>query len=439
MRTDGLPLREVLRRRRELPLEEVLRLVKKLPELPDTADGMGAWINELLVQWETCTGAEAGDWAGRSVREWPPFLLRWRTRVENQEREDSGATLATILPPAAGTAPAPPAQLALLIYELLGGSRRAWGDRTLSPLAALDEEGNTVLRRATRGEFADIAGFLRVWELAVAEQLSAAGNGLSSQTWQVPRWVRHTAQSGKALQLEPAAGGLPVHLVARPQFRIGRSRGQSDLPIRIWTEEGHEDVEASAQISRLHVLAELTPDGPVLRDGNGAQPSANGSSFNGVPLSASHPTLIECSGELTLGGSASLELLTIPRTALSELEIPGSERVDVPPGGTESRPAFGAIAARVLTARVALLRDAVWLFSELGGEIGASGALRWVAGSAAHFAFLRRHESFWMVNVRCQSGEVRLDDAILTPGQIAPLTTGQVLDLGTARFNVAIL
>ena len=115
--------------------------------------------------------------------------------------------------------------------------------------------------------------------------------------------------------LTPSDGGTPIRLVARTQFSIGRSRAEADLVARFLPETS-ENATRTHELGRVHVLGEIIGGVPALRDGNGTQPSANGSTFDARPLNANSPTALRQRGVLDLAGRFAFEV--IPHLAAGE-------------------------------------------------------------------------------------------------------------------------
>ena len=137
----------LLRRRRELPAAEVAQLLAGLPAILDAGgERPGDLLRALQVESDSEISMEA------PVSSWPRFRL---------VLDDDAFDRSTILPHARPGTDAT-AQLAGLIYEMLGGPRR--DTRDFSPLAAIGEAGNALLGRALRGgPFANCEVFWRAW------------------------------------------------------------------------------------------------------------------------------------------------------------------------------------------------------------------------------------------------------------------------------------
>ncbi|MBV9658736.1 MAG: SEL1-like repeat protein [Verrucomicrobia bacterium] len=184
---DGLSLLDVLRHRGHLTRAEVFSLLTPLAAAADHArehalPGLDFALGQILLGFDIAAVPVPPDTGARATllsvpfSQWPAFRPRAQVRLLQPE---SGAAAEwagdrTLMPKAgsaASSADASLPQLAQLAYELLGGAAlpATKGGSTVaprySPLSALSEEGNAVLRSvlvpgsggrayATAGEFA---------------------------------------------------------------------------------------------------------------------------------------------------------------------------------------------------------------------------------------------------------------------------------------------
>ena len=154
--SNGFTLLDVLRARRELHWSETLRIVQPLAKLIDflvDRDLLRGSVTLKDVNIEPARSDEDLDALRRSlVDAWPPFLVKVDVLA-------TAGLLSSGLPQAAETMVRPvsssgdlknPVQLlARLIYELLGGVGReesSDGGLRFTPVAALSESGNAILR-----------------------------------------------------------------------------------------------------------------------------------------------------------------------------------------------------------------------------------------------------------------------------------------------------
>ena len=418
---NSLTLLELLRRRSALPVGETWRLLGELPRLLDDAERLGELpVAHLLgtVQVVFESGAQ-GDCAGRPVGEWSAFHLDLIA-----DETQSETAVATDPPEADGTM-----RFAALLYEMLGGPHRSDGARP--PLAAVGEEANRVFQRALAGGAdGSCAEFWREFQRA------------SAGPQRIPDSPPGCGTRGDLLMLTPNDGGMRIRLVARTEFRIGRSRAEADLLTR-FLPETPENATRTHELGRVQVLGEIIGGEPALRDGNGTRPSANGSTFDGHPLDANSPRPVRQRGVLDLAGRFSFEV--IPQFAAAEdfaIENlaawkDGAARSNFG-SATGMSPLLGAVtfAAR---AEQPFVRDAVWLFTRVDFSLGENDALVWLPPSRNNpAAFLRSDGGFWIVNAALPAGRVHLDKTTLAPGDAAPLVAGASLRLNTREFALEI-
>jgi hypothetical protein len=127
--------------------------------------------------------------------------------------------------------------------------------------------------------------------------------GSTSTGWIIPEPFLAHVQSGTTLKLEPIeeAGGTaapPIHLIARKEFRLGRSRQDADFLTWFWPRTAEND-ERTRRLSKVHVAAEIRGDRLILRDPG----SANRSAFEGQPLDETG-IVLEKRGTLILGNES---------------------------------------------------------------------------------------------------------------------------------------
>ena len=422
----SLTLLELLRRRSALTVEETWRLLDELPGLLDAAkrDGDlpgGNLLSALVVVF--AMNAEGG--AGASVGEWPVFRLSLLADATQSE------TAATFDPITDDSARDLPARFAALLYELLGGPHRS--DGALPPLAGLDEAANRVLQRGLAGgAFADCAEFWR--------EFLRASKG-PPRVVRIPDSLLGSGAQGDVLKLTPRDDGMPIHLVARRQFRIGRSRADADLLTR-FQPETPENARRTHELGRVQVFGEIIGGEPTLRDGNGTGPSANGSAFDGQPLAADVPMRLRRHGVLDLAGRFAFEVIpqftTVEDFVIENLSAwNGASRLDF---GSAARrtPLLGAV---VFAARAGqpFARDAVWLFTRVDFAPGPDGGLAWLPPARNNpAAFLFRGGCFWIVNAGLPANAVQIGECVVAPGEAAPLTAGTSLRMGVREFQIEV-
>lgn len=232
-----------------------------------------------------------------------------------------------------------------------------------------------------------------------------------------------------SLHLTPYDESPCIHLIARPQFRIGRSPHHSDWVAQFQPATEENEVFTN-ELGRVHVVGEIVQGRPALRDGNGTDPSINGSTFNGQPLTSTAGVPVRRRGMLTLGELYAIDLVPLfcePDDFLVEgLPEWRGQDVDV----------HGAIvfAPRLFEPTI---RDAAWVFTRLDFALRPTGGPAWVAADPGNVAtFLRCNGEFWLVNANLPNGQLYVDEHDLRDGDAVPLTTARTLRLGAREYAI---
>ncbi len=250
----------------------------------------------------------------------------------------------------------------------------------------------------------------------------------------IPPRLLGVCQTGECLELQPIRGTTePVLLVARHHFLIGRSRQDADLVAWILPRSEAND-SLTRRVSKLHARLEISPDGFLVSEIDGA---SNGTSYNELPVSPSQPAMLERRGELSLGNALALDVQCFP--SKFENRLPNISNIRLwagPPPGKE--PCRGAV--RLLPVSGAPLPvQAVWLLSD--AEFGTShhNGVVIPAPSLAEIQgrFIFHRGCFWLENA-APNNAVSIDGHPLEAGHIAPLATGQTLQLGGFEFRASI-
>ena len=418
----AFPLIDLLRRRRALPVEDLWQLLSPLPALLDDAAERDELPRKNLLTSVNLVFTVPVDskTACRPVREWPAFRLRLPTGAK------SGDAQATVINLGGVPGDDAVARFAALIHGLLGGAHRT--DGAFSPVTALSEDANSVLRRALLGNaFASCAEFWR-------EFLRT-----SEGDWKIvriPGSCLGLMPVGDVLRLIPGGAAPPIHLVARPQFRIGRSHTQADWIARIQPATP-ENERRTNNLSRVHVLGELSGGKPALRDGNGEHASVNGSTFDALPLAADQLTPVRHEALLRLGEHFTLKVLPLLAAGDDFLVENLAEWSGFGRGEPVPEPHGAVVFAP--PAVEPIQQEAVWMFTRLDFCLRRLGGLEWMPPSRKNPAsFLRYGGCFWLVNAGLPTGAVRLGVDTLERGEAAPLTSGQTLQLGAERFTLEL-
>ena len=240
-----------------------------------------------------------------------------------------------------------------------------------------------------------------------------------------------TPAPNDSLRLTPADGSPCIHLIARAQFRIGRSPHHSDWVAQFQPATPENEIFTN-ELGRVHVVGEAIQGRPALRDGNGTDPSINGSTFNGHPLTATAGSPVRRRGLLTLGELYAIDLVP-------HFSEPGDFLVEgLPEWQDQSSDVHGAIvfAPRLFEPTI---RDAVWIFTRLDFALRPTGGPAWVAADPGNVAtFLRCNGEFWLVNADLPRGELVVDSHVLRDGDAVPLTTARSLRLGAREYSIEV-
>lgn len=384
-----------------------------------------------------------------------------------------------------------------LLYELLSGRPPSLRPGVgYTPLSTLNQEANAVLRRALRPigatnrfgscqefwtAFRDGSGSLaqtgtRPTSLSRATPGvltppplrpattpgagAVAGEASSPGAVLIPPPVPHTVapsafahvippaflasiELGTKLRLEPVAppaeAGAPVrmprgvHLVARPVFRLGRSRKEVDFLTWFWPRDSEQD-EKTKRLSKVHALAECDSGGEIrLRDTG----SANFTSFENVALVGDKQATLDRRGQLVLGNDYQLEVVPHGSSVAAGLRVVNG---DAWPGPADSESIRrGCVAFHPMNSEIAL-NHAVWIFTDakFGSDSGNPLVLSFdpvLAGVQGRFHYYRG--GFWLEAF--EGGcEVCVGDHRLAPGELVPLTAAHRVELGAAKYEVHI-
>lgn len=231
------------------------------------------------------------------------------------------------------------------------------------------------------------------------------------------------------LRLIPHDDSPPVHLVARPQFRIGRSPDDADWIAR-FLPETPENLIFTNEIGRVHVVGEVIDGRAMLCDGNSTAASINGSTFHGEPLAVEEGTPVERRGMLTLGELYAVDLIPLFSEA-------GDFLIEGPPEWRRDPAEIcGAIvfAPRLIEPT---LRDAAWIFSRLDFTLRPHGGPAWLSPQRGNpAAFVRCDGHFWLVNAGLRGGELRVDGRGVGVGDVVPLTGAHSVSLGAREYAI---
>jgi hypothetical protein len=252
----------------------------------------------------------------------------------------------------------------------------------------------------------------------------------------IPPKLLGSAQPGTVLGLR-REGEMGEQLVAcvRNRFRIGRSAtAGADLPTRFLPRDKANDTKTK-RLSRIHVTAKCEKGQIFLFDGDSVTPSANGSTFDGQVLSTQTPIALLKPGDLRLADAYSIRV--IPRI-LEQNDLPTIANLGHWTGPTrESNPPVAGAVVFVPT-DLNEIRIAVWLFSVAPfGSSKASPLDFALPAEGQQVGALRYYRGCFWIEQR-SADSVSVDGLVLAPAEIAPLVTGQTLQVSGSKYSVKI-
>lgn len=267
----------------------------------------------------------------------------------------------------------------------------------------------------------------------VSRQDSGYRAATQAASLRIPPALLATVQPALVCTLEAAGAAapiLPLRLVARPQFRLGRARAEADFVTWVLPRNTSND-EKSLRVSKVHAIAEATVTGIVLRD----NASANGTLFDGVPLDE-HGTSLPRQGRLLLAGAVEVDFDRLAPGCENGLAISNDRNWSGPAVQTPLQ--RGAVRFEVVTPETQP-HNALWLLSDAAFGTNRSNALRFDDPQLAEVQgrFHHHRGCFWLETLADNSA-VQLDRLTLRPGEIAPLATGMQLRIGSQTWRVKL-
>lgn len=447
----GISLLELLRRRRSLPLAEAGQVLGMLPHTLDflAQEGLRAptpLLRKLFIQFKDGPPSDAalsgpvGQWPTHSLKLHALSLRGW---LNSRSSED---TTHFALPNAQPTGMTPgysgPMDFARLLFELLGGRIIELDAGRYSPIGALGETGNSILKRALFEQ--PPASCTALWQslLEVRPELQRDRLGeidsADSISLKISESCAGLGAPGVELDLIPVdPDGTPVRLVTRDRFTIGRSLQQADFAARILPENETNDALTN-RLSRIHVTLANDGGGMTARDGSGnGSCSLNGSKLEGIPLTADRPTRFADRSLLWLGAEYAMELIPVK---LKPMRIGNLEALKTGHLGAADRDGTADAVVCLPQGGQAVARHTAWLFTAAGFGLGASSSLVWDTRGAqtSPAAFHYSESQFWLANYALPEPVLAIADTLLSPGEIAPLVPGQVVRLGSHRYKVIL-
>ncbi|HET6407363.1 MAG TPA: hypothetical protein VFG14_05735, partial [Chthoniobacteraceae bacterium] len=460
----GFCLVDLLRKRRELPAEELALLFDYVPTALDKAQQLGiapssGLITRLFVALDSALSPEElAAVKGTPVFEWPDFRVKLNpislgqilpiSWDETMHTMSGGVVLGS-------ETTKPSLALAEAVYELLGAPHRGGRGRRYVPISTLSEGGNTYLRDVLTGQVTPATSedfwqqLLRESDLQVAprrsipaksEKPSAAISPASppvppKRTLRIMDAFLKEVRAATILRLTPRdVSFAPIHLFARPSFKIGRSLYHADFITRVLPETA-ENEKLTKEIGRVHVLLERKGAGITIRDGNGEHPSVNGTKLDNAPLAHDQPVPLTHKVVLSLYRNYELEVAPFFSAYDRGFEIENDADWIGP--AAESSSINGAIVFLPLNNQPSL-RQAAWLFSRLDFALSPRGDVVWVESGApgGQGSFLYHRGHFWIANFQLPAGSLSVNRMEVPPGSVVPLVGFQSVVLGPGNYVV---
>jgi len=271
------------------------------------------------------------------------------------------------------------------------------------------------------------------------EDARAAENSAKKRSRQliIDRMFLGYVQPGTLLRLTPPEGDatLPIHLIARPRFKLGRSRTPDDgADLITWLmPRSRANDDKTRHLSRVHAILELNGDRLFLRDNH----SDAGSTYDGQPLSSEEGELLRRKAVLVLAGEYFIEIERMAPGYSGEPEVSNISLWKGP--ATPPKPCGGAVRFTPLNSELAH-HNASWLFTDAAFGTSRSNTiildvpgLAEIQGRFHHF-----RGCFWVENRVANEG-VRINSRILPENSFAPLMNGLMLQIGSTIYRVEVL
>ncbi len=262
--------------------------------------------------------------------------------------------------------------------------------------------------------------------------ISRSDRSVSSACTIPPQFLGSVA-IGTKLKLEPIGAAETVrgiHLVARPEFKLGRSRQDADFLTWFWPRTP-ENEDFTRRLSRVHVMGNIN-NGKILLHDSG---STNESTFEGLPLHFEQNNEIKRRGTLFLGHEYAVDITPFDTTLPGGLQIRNERAWNGPPA--KSLGVNGSVRFIPSNTEVALY-DALWLFTD--ANFGSSRLNPLVLGLSnigeVEGRFHYHRGNFWVEAF--QGSMIRIGAVALRPNEIVPITHAHEVVIGGTAFRVTI-
>lgn len=254
----------------------------------------------------------------------------------------------------------------------------------------------------------------------------------------IPPELLKVAQPGRALRLNRVGAESPEQIAVHVgnSFRIGRL-GHLELVTRFLPRNKTNDTK-SKRLSKVHVTIKREGKQILLFDGDGRRKevsgSANGSTFQTKALSPTSPLPLVESGELQLARVYSIKVIPLLRETN---EVPVIVNLNDWIGPiAESAPSLNGAIVFIPNER-SDVDVTLWLFST--ASFGVSGSLLDFTLPAAGptIGALRYFGGCFWIEQK-STAALLVNDLRLGIGEIAPLTTGQTVEVNGIKYAVNI-
>ena len=254
----------------------------------------------------------------------------------------------------------------------------------------------------------------------------------------IPPELLNVAQPGRALRMNRVGVESPEQIAVHVgnSFRIGRL-GHLELVTRFLPRNKANDTK-SKRLSKVHVTAKCERNQILLFDGDGrgkeVSGSANGSTFQTKALSPMTPLPLVESGELQLARVYSIEVVPL----LGETnEEPVIVNLDDWSGSIiESAPSVNGVIVFVANER-SEAAVTLWLFSTAAFRVSGSSLDFTLPAAGPPIGALRYFGRYFWIEQK-STAALLVDDLRLGVGEIAPLTTGQTVEVNGIKYAVNI-
>jgi len=254
----------------------------------------------------------------------------------------------------------------------------------------------------------------------------------------IPPELLKVAQPGTILRLNRVGVELPEQVAVHTGsfFRIGRL-GQLELVTRFLPRNKANDTK-SKRISKVHTTAKCKGNQILLFDGDGRgtkeSASANGSTFQSKALSPTNPLPLVESGELGLAGAYSIKVVPLLGETDEAPEIANLRdwigTID------ENAPSMNGVVVFSPRER-SEVNVVLWLFSTATFGISGSSLDFILTPGESAIGTLRYFGGYFWIEQKSTEA-LLVDDLRLGIGEVAPLTTGQTIEVTGIKYTVDI-